>query len=103
MATQRRTVAARRYAMRTLRLLLRPVGISAHQRRACAAGTFSGLSAATHRERVGAGGQILGGPAIPFGGRRTGGGHQDPYAGRIKALFLGDISEGAQNAHEIST
>ena len=52
---------------------------------------------------VGAGGQIVGGPRVPGSpGSRTGGPPRDPYAGMIKVLFLGDISEGAQKAHEIS-
>jgi hypothetical protein len=52
---------------------------------------------------VGAGGQIIGGPRVPGPpGSRPGGPPRDPYAGMTKVLFLGDISEGAQNAHEIS-
>ena len=52
---------------------------------------------------VGAGGQIVGGPRVPGApGSRAGGPPRDPYSGMIKVLFLGDISEGAQNAHEIS-
>jgi uncharacterized protein len=51
---------------------------------------------------VGAGGQIIGGPPPGARGSRPGGPPRDPYAGMIKVLFLGDISEGAQNAHEIS-
>src|ERR1700730_13655786 len=52
---------------------------------------------------VGAGGQIIAGPRVPgASGSRPGGPPRDPYAGMTKVLFLGDISEGAQNAHEIS-
>ncbi len=52
---------------------------------------------------VGAGGQIIEGPRVPGApGSRSGGPRRDPYAGMTKVLFLGDISEGAQNAHEIS-
>ena len=52
---------------------------------------------------VGAGGQIIGGSRVPGApGSRPGGPPRDPYAGMTKVLFLGDISEGAQNAHEIS-
>jgi uncharacterized protein len=52
---------------------------------------------------VGGGGQIFDGPRVPGApGARSGGPRRDPYAGMTKVLFLGDISEGAQNAHEIS-
>jgi len=52
---------------------------------------------------VGAGGQIVAGPRVPGApGSRPGGPPRDPYAGMTKVLFLGDVSEGAQNAHEIS-